>query len=467
MNGKRSNARNDKYTAILLDFAVLCALFAVLYLYAFGEGIGSVGYKNFFILGAMQLVGVMIFMAALEEYSSVLSGFREQCVIFVLSSLYSWILVSFINLVLFRSAALLGAATIFAAAGTVLLALFNYVRNRLHRNEKKYPKQRLLIVETHEKNLMRMKRIKYGTLRRYDSWYEFVDTDSLSEVQAFIDSRFACFDVICLLDEIGGAAYDLLLESAMRMDKAIYVVPKMTDIQKNAAKPVRFDDVMTYYLPEYSLSGPERFLKRTCDLILAVIGTVFAAIPMGIIALAIKLTSPGPVFYKQVRLTKDKKQFEIYKFRTMVPDAEKLTGPVFATKDDPRITPIGKLLRACRLDELPQLLNILKGDMSVVGPRPERPAFVAEFEKEIEKYNYRFAVKAGLTSLSHVYGRYSTYIEDRTRYDLYYITHYSLLLDIKIILLTTKTMFLKSAAEGEDEFKLAGARKTEKEEAMP
>lgn len=143
----------------------------------------------------------------------------------------------------------------------------------------------------------------------------------------------------------------------------------------------------------------------------------------------------------------------MYKFRTMVPDAEKLTGPKFAEKDDPRITKIGKFLRACRLDELPQLINILLGDMSVVGPRPERPVFINQFEKEIENYDYRFAVKAGLTSLSHVYGRYSTYIHDRTYYDLYYIANYSFFLDLKIILLTTKTIFLKSSAEGEDSFK--------------
>ena len=147
----------------------------------------------------------------------------------------------------------------------------------------------------------------------------------------------------------------------------------------------------------------------------------------------------------------------------MVPDAEKLTGPKFAEKDDPRITKIGKILRSCRLDELPQLFNILKGDMTLVGPRPERPVLVEEFGKEIENYDYRFAVKAGLTSLSHVYGRYSTYIHDRTYYDLFYITHYSLFLDFKIILLTSKTMFMKSAAEGEDDFKVKTVVNTEKE----
>ena len=204
-------------------------------------------------------------------------------------------------------------------------------------------------------------------------------------------------------------------------------------------------------------------MKRVMDIVLSVVGLIVAAIPMLFIALAIKITSPGPIFYKQRRLTIHRKEFDIYKFRTMIPDAEKLSGPKFAEKDDPRITKIGKILRSCRLDELPQIFNILKGDMSIVGPRPERPVFVEQFEKEIENYDYRFEVKAGLTALSHVYGRYSTYIHDRTYYDLFYIMHYSLLLDIKIILLTAKTMFLKSAAEGVDNFKEKTVAKAESE----
>jgi len=169
---------------------------------------------------------------------------------------------------------------------------------------------------------------------------------------------------------------------------------------------------------------------------------------MCIIALLIKITSPGPVFYKQLRLTKDKKEFYIYKFRSMVQDAEKKTGPALATKDDPRITTVGRWLRKLRLDELPQLINILKGDMSVVGPRPERPFFVEQYEKEIPNYSKRFTMQAGLTALSHVYGRYSTDIIDRTHYDLLYVQNYSLMLDIRIILLTSRTMFLSDAAEG-------------------
>ncbi|SHF52147.1 Sugar transferase involved in LPS biosynthesis (colanic, teichoic acid) [Caldanaerobius fijiensis DSM 17918] len=169
---------------------------------------------------------------------------------------------------------------------------------------------------------------------------------------------------------------------------------------------------------------------------------------MLIIALLIKLTSPGPIIYKQVRITEKNREFNIYKFRTMYKDAEKLTGPVLATDDDPRITKVGKILRAARLDELPQLFNVLKGEMSFVGPRPERPFFVAQFEKQHPTYTYRHNVKAGITGLAQVLGKYTTDFDDKLRFDLMYITNYSIWLDIKIILLTIKTAFMKEASSG-------------------
>ena len=298
-----------------------------------------------------------------------------------------------------------------------------------------------------------MKRIKYGVLEKYDAWYENICDIKGDELKKFAQEKFLHYDAICILDGVENDEYHIAVNIATEYNKNLFIVPQMVDVGKTNARIVRFDDVLTLYMPQKLLTASDFFLKRAVDIAVALVGFVLACIPMAVISIAIMLTSPGPVFYKQLRLTKDKKEFYIYKFRTMIPDAEKLSGPKFAEKDDPRITPIGKFLRACRLDELPQILNILKGDMSVVGPRPERPVFVQQFEQEIENYDYRFAVKAGLTSLSHVYGRYSTYIHDRTYYDLFYITHYSLFLDFKIILLTTKTLFLKSAAEGEDDFK--------------
>ena len=308
-----------------------------------------------------------------------------------------------------------------------------------------------------------MKRIKYGVLNKYDSWYENTDGMTDETFFEFIEKNFPKYDAVCVLDGLKDSHYHRIVSAAMKVNKDLFIVPELIDVGKTNARIARFDDVLTLYMPESKFSPIEKFLKRVMDIVLSVVGLIVAAIPMLFIALAIKITSPGPIFYKQRRLTIHRKEFDIYKFRTMIPDAEKLSGPKFAEKDDPRITKIGKILRACRLDELPQIFNILKGDMSVVGPSPERPVFVEQFEKEIENYDYRFEVKAGLTALSHVYGRYSTYIHDRTYYDLFYIMHYSLLLDIKIILLTAKTMFLKSAAEGVDNFKEKTVAKAESE----
>jgi lipopolysaccharide/colanic/teichoic acid biosynthesis glycosyltransferase len=166
-----------------------------------------------------------------------------------------------------------------------------------------------------------------------------------------------------------------------------------------------------------------------------------------ILAALIKLDG-GKVFYVQERLTEGGKIFKMIKFRTMIPDAEKISGPVLAEHNDPRITAIGRFMRAVRLDELPQLINILKGEMSIVGPRPERLYFTEQFVEEMPEYKYRLKVKAGLTGLAQVEGKYNTSAEDKLRYDLIYINNFSIWNDIVIILQTIKILFMKSSTEG-------------------
>lgn len=424
---------------------------------------GPIGIKNMIALHVVEGILMMLFMYLLEKYSITISGYYECALITVLSSGFTLVLMCFVNLFFFMSLEKLILDAITFVAKIFGVMLIDFIILKTMNNSKKYKKPKLLIIASQAKNFYRMKRIKYGVLNNYDSWYENTEGMSDEEFFRFFEEKFPEYDAVCVLDGVKDSHYHKIVSAAMEVNKDLFIVPEIIDVGKTNARIVLFDDVLTLYMPETKLSRVELFLKRAMDIILSLVGFIIAAIPMAIIALAIKLTSPGPVFYKQVRLTKGKKEFEIYKFRTMIPDAEKLSGPKFAEKDDPRITGIGKILRACRLDELPQILNILKGDMSVVGPRPERPMFVEQFEQEIENYDYRFEVKAGLTSLSHVYGRYSTYIHDRTYYDLFYIMHYSLLLDIKIILLTAKTMFMKSAAEGEDDFKAKTVAKEESE----
>ncbi|MCX5751422.1 MAG: sugar transferase [Candidatus Saganbacteria bacterium] len=188
-------------------------------------------------------------------------------------------------------------------------------------------------------------------------------------------------------------------------------------------------------LKQSPLNRGSRILKRTFDICLSVFGIIVFSIPMVLIACLIRMTSPGgAAIYKQERVGRKGIVFDLYKFRTMIPDAEKATGPVLATADDPRKTLLGKVLRKTNLDELPQLFNILKGDMSFVGPRPERPVFVEEFKQVIPQYMERHKIRSGLAGWAQLHGGYNLPAEDKIKYDLYYIENWSFLLDIKIIL---------------------------------
>jgi exopolysaccharide biosynthesis polyprenyl glycosylphosphotransferase len=185
------------------------------------------------------------------------------------------------------------------------------------------------------------------------------------------------------------------------------------------------------------LQGLNAVIKRTIDLGISGVASMLLAVPCGIIALLIKWTSQGPVFYRQERMGLDGRPFWVYKFRSMKEDAEEVTGPIWARDDDPRCTTVGRLLRRWDLDELPQIWNVLRGDMSIVGPRPERPFFVDQFKHRFPQYMLRHKVKAGITGWAQVNGwRGNTSLEKRIEFDLYYIENWSVSLDLKIMWMT-------------------------------
>ncbi len=184
------------------------------------------------------------------------------------------------------------------------------------------------------------------------------------------------------------------------------------------------------------LSTKEDFVKRAFDLLLSSLGLILSLPLWFIFAILIWLEDRGPIFYRQKRVGKNGRIFEVLKFRSMIKEAEKYTGPIWASENDPRVTKVGRVLRATAMDELPQLWNIFKGDMSFVGPRPERPELVKEFIKEYPDFKKRFVVKPGLTGLAQVYGQYDTPPQHKLKYDLLYIKKQSFLLDLKLILLS-------------------------------
>ena len=196
------------------------------------------------------------------------------------------------------------------------------------------------------------------------------------------------------------------------------------------------------------LTLEQKIIKRFFDIVASFIALVLASPIMIAIAIMIKRDDGGSVFYKQERITENYRKFNVLKFRTMVQNAENISGATLSTKDDPRITKIGRKLRAMRLDELPQLINIFVGDMSFVGPRPERDIFIQEYVKTVPEFIYRLNVKAGLTGLAQVRGKYNTTPQDKLKMDLLYINDYSFLNDLKICFLTVKVMFSKDSTEG-------------------
>ncbi|MPZ18063.1 MAG: undecaprenyl-phosphate glucose phosphotransferase [Luteitalea sp.] len=228
-----------------------------------------------------------------------------------------------------------------------------------------------------------------------------------------------------------------LVDHANREIVDIKVVPDLLQMISLKARLEELDGIPIIDIHDAPLRGFNAVLKRAIDMMLSAAALVLLSVPIALVGLLIKLTSSGPALFRQERMGLDGRSFHVWKFRSMYHDAEQLTGPVMASADDPRCTPVGRLLRRTNLDELPQFWNVLKGDMSLVGPRPERPHFVEQFRHQIPQYMLRHKVRAGLTGWAQVNGwRGNTSIEKRIEYDLYYIQNWSVMLDLKIMWLT-------------------------------
>lgn len=277
--------------------------------------------------------------------------------------------------------------------------------------------------------------------------YAIYDAVNINEGMEQIKKRILDFQAVIIGDIPAVERNDVLKYCYAKKVRA-YVIPKISDIILMGADRIHVFDTPFMLSRGYTLSFDQRFGKRTLDIILSVLLLIAASPFMLLTALAIKFYDHGPVFYSQVRCTKGGKEFAIYKFRSMIVDAEKKGGVQLAKEHDERITPVGRVIRAARIDELPQLFNILKGDMSFVGPRPERPELIKEYSQEMPEFVFRMRVKAGLTGYAQVYGKYNTTPYDKLKLDLFYIENYSFWTDMKLILMTVKTIFKPASTEG-------------------
>ena len=267
--------------------------------------------------------------------------------------------------------------------------------------------------------------------------------DNLEQVKAKIRGYRAV--IVCRLQS---SVRNDILKFCYENDIEVYLPPRISDMIVRGASELNQFDSPLLVCKNCSLTDGQRFIKRLFDIMVSLIGIVLCALPMLVIAIAIKIEDGGPVIFKQKRVTLRERIFDIYKFRSMIPDAEKDDRVIPASENDPRITKVGKVIRKLRLDELPQLFNILKGDMSLVGPRPERVEHHEAYTRQIPEFPYRTKVKAGLTGYAQVMGKYNTSPYDKLLLDLEYIQNFSFFLDFRLILLTVKIIFMKESTEG-------------------
>ena len=287
----------------------------------------------------------------------------------------------------------------------------------------------------------------YGLEKRFNikTVYPVESIMDKLEVMEEFDAAFLC--------GIHSRERNIILKHGINHKIKLFMIPRIADVMMRGSEQIHMLHLPILKTQRYKPSIEYQIIKRTMDIVVSGIATIVLSPLFLITAIAVK-SDGGPAFYKQKRLTKDGKVFEILKFRSMRVDAEKYSGAVLsAGENDPRITKVGRIIRACRLDELPQLLNILKGDMSLVGPRPERPELQKEIEKEVPEFGLRLQAKAGLTGYAQVYGKYNTTFYDKLLMDLMYISKPSILEDLTIMLATVKILTSKESTEGVGEGK--------------
>ncbi len=287
--------------------------------------------------------------------------------------------------------------------------------------------------------------------------YHVKEKMALSEGMDKIQERILQYHAV-LIGDIPVLERNTLIKYCFEKNIRCYGIPKISDIMIRNSESIDLFDSPLLLFRNNGLTYRQMFVKRAMDIAFSIAGIFLASPFMLLIAACIKIYDRGPVFYKQKRQTVGGKEFDILKFRSMIVDSER-HGARLAKEHDDRITPVGKVIRRLHFDELPQLFNILAGDMALVGPRPERKEITEEYKKEIPEFPFRLKIKAGLTGYAQVYGQYNTVPYDKLKLDLTYITNYSIWLDIKLIILTAKILFQKEKSEGVDDAQKTALKK--------
>lgn len=399
--------------------------------YAKGNYLVIAVYFFLYIVYCRVYEGFLVSMNRISDmiYSQSLAAFIADVILYVVI----WLLTKHLPNVM---------PLLLAFAGQIILsALWSYLAHKWYFSN--FPPKRTAIVYDQREGMERL-------ISEYGMEKKFLVVDSI-EVGDFLEKDCETLKSVetVFLCGIHSHERNIILKRCIEQGVRVYLIPRIGDTLMGAATPVHMFHLPMLRVSRYEPTPEYRFFKRLFDIVLSGIALIVMSPFMLVTAIAIKATDGGPVFYKQCRLTKDGKTFNVLKFRSMRIDAEKDGVARLSTGDrDDRITPVGKIIRKVRIDELPQLINILMGDMTIVGPRPERPEIAAQYMKELPEFALRLQVKAGLTGYAQVYGKYNTTPYDKLQMDLMYIAHPSILEDLRICFATVKILFVPESTEG-------------------
>lgn len=400
--------------------------------------------KGFWLLAAVYFILLLFFTATYGGlkvgYLKPMDVFFSQVISLLCANIVSYFQISLLSLGLVTPYPLL----LLMLGQIVVSAGWTLVSHKLY--QRFFPPKQLLFISGGRPTEDILK--KFETRRdKYNIIKCAAESEGPEALEREIVSRY---DGVVLWD-MDTAIRNRLLKFCYSRGIRVYMMPKIPDIMIKGSDQLHLFDTPILLTREYAMTIEQRAVKRLIDIVCAMILMIVTAPFMIVTAAAIKLYDGGPVLYRQVRCTRDMREFRILKFRSMCTDAEKDGVARLAAKNDSRITPIGKFIRMTRIDELPQLFNILNGEMSFIGPRPERPEIIRQYQEDMPEFTFRTKVKAGLAGYAQVYGKYNTTPYDKLKLDLFYIENYSVWLDLKLMLLTLKILFQAESTEGVDE----------------
>ncbi len=448
VSGMSYKIMNFKRTILMLirlsNLAVLTAVFAYTWYTVYSQPVLPGAATEFFRKGHWLVV--IIYGCLLMAFTQLNGGYRVGDYRITEMIYSNFISIIFINIIYYFVIALMWRAfpqmrsmMIMTAIQFIYVFLWCYISNKFY--FKLYKAREVLFLYEAETPSIVLDKMN----RRYDK-YHISDVVRITDSVNFKDV-IKGYDAVAL-DRVNPSLREQCIRDCYAQNVRLYLVPSFDDVILESSMMINLLDTPLYLMKNRGLSFEQELLKRFFDLLISVIVLLVLSPIMVLVALLIKLEDGGAVFYRQKRLTIGGKIFRIYKFRSMRENAEADGKAVLMQKDDDRITRVGRVIRKCRLDELPQLLNVIQGDMSLIGPRPERPEIAEEYYRTMPEFSFRLSGKAGITGYAQVMGKYNTTPYDKLVFDLMYLENYSLLFDIKIALMTLKTVFNAEATEG-------------------